>query len=108
MVKMAYSLYKLFYKEFPAEGYDPKSKTILVDMPEVRRKRFPREWKRNGNHYTTPGGCEVIFWNTGYAENFMVRRWISAENIKERTIHPGIHAREQVLECVAEFEAIER
>lgn len=106
MVKMAYSLYKLFYNEFPAEGYDPRSKTILVDMPEVRRKRFPREWKRIGNRYITPGGCEVIFWNSGYAENFLVRRWISDRDIREKTIHPGIHAREQVLEYVAEFEAI--
>lgn len=106
MVKMAYSLYKPFYSEFPAEGYDPRSKTILVDMPEVHRKRFPREWKRSGNRYLTPGGCEVVSWNTGCAENFVVRRWISARNIQERTIRPGIHAREQVLACVAEFEAM--
>lgn len=106
MVRMPYSLYKPFYSEFPAEGYDPRSKTIMVDLPEVRKKRFPREWKRIGNRYITPGGCEVIVWNTGYAENFVVRRWVSVRDSREKTVHPGIHAREQVLECVAEFEAI--
>lgn len=105
MVKLPYSLYKSFYSQFPAEDYDPRFKTIMVDMPAIRRKRFPGSWKRSGNRYLTPGGCEVLFWNTGYAENFLVRRWFPHE-IKEKTIHPGIDARDRVLECVARFESM--
>lgn len=104
---MPYSLYKPFYSQFPAEDYDQKTKTIMVDVPNIRRKPFPKEWKRSGNRYLTPGGCEVVFWNTGYAENFVVRRWFPHGETKQKTIPPGINARERVLECVTLFEAIE-
>lgn len=102
MVRMPYSLYKKHYDQFPADDYDPKTKTIMVDMPSTRRRPFPRSWHRSGNHYTTPGGCEVVFWNTGYAENFEVRKW---RPYRSRTIPLGIDARERVLACVAEFES---
>ena len=54
MKRMPYSLYKQFYSQFSAEDYDQKTKTIMVDVPNIRRKSFPKEWKRIGNHYTTP------------------------------------------------------
>ena len=106
MKRMTYSLYRQFYIQFPAEGYDPKTKTIMVDVPNIRRKPFPKEWKRIGNHYSTPGGCEVVFWNTGFAENFLARRYFSCYYEERRTIYPGIDALERVMECVALFESI--
>ena len=106
MVKMPYRLWKKFYDQFPAEDYDPKTKTILVDLPATRRRPFPKSWYRYGNRYITPGGCEVVFWNTGLAENFVVRKF-HPHFPKSRTIPPGIDARERVMACVAEFESEE-
>ena len=106
MTKMPYSLYKPYYNQFPSRDYNPNFKTIKVDIPPYRKKHFPSAWKKNGNRYFTPGGCEVIFWNAGYAENFVVRRWFPNDNTLEQTIHPGVDARDRVLECVAAFEAI--
>ena len=105
MKKMPYSLYKKYYSQFRAEEYDGKTKTIMVDVPDVRRKPFPKDWKRNGNHYYTPGGCEVCFWNTGLSENFLVTREISAYQRYSKTICPGIDARDKVIETVKLFES---
>lgn len=102
--RMPYSLYKSFYSQLPAEGYDPKTKTIMVVVPAGRKQPFPREWRRSGNHYFTQGGCEVVYWGTGYAENFLVRR-VCGRNIIQETIVPGIDARKRVLECVARMES---
>lgn len=105
MKKMQYSLYKKHYSQFPAEGYDSKTKTIMVDIPDTKRKPFPKEWKRDGNHYFTPGGCEICFWATGLAENFEVIRNVSCYEQYRKTICPGIDARERVIETVNLFES---
>lgn len=105
MKKMQYSIYKKYYYRFPAENYDSKTKTIMVDIPDVKRKPFPKDWKRDGNHYFTPGGCDVCFWGTGVAENFSVTRTISAYQRYTKTICPGIDAREKVIETVELFES---
>lgn len=106
MKRMPYSLYKQYYRHFRSEDYDSKTKTISVDVPDAKRKSFPKSWKRDGNHYFTPGGCEVIFWGTGFAENFVVRKYVSSYDTKSKTIFPGIDSRERVMECVLQFEAI--
>lgn len=106
MKKMPYSLYKNYYSHFRSQDYDPKTKTISVDVPDVKRKPFPKAWKRDGNHYFTKGGCEVIFWGTGFSENFIVRKYASSYCIKSKTISPGMDARERVLEAVSQLEAI--
>ena len=105
MKKMPYSLYKNYYNQFRADEYDNKTKTIMVDIPDVKRKQFPKEWKRDGNRYYTPGGCEVCFWNTGLAENFVVTRTISAFQRYTKTICPCIDARDKVIETVKLFES---
>lgn len=106
MKRMKYSLYKQYYRNFRSEEYDPKTKTICVDVPDGKRKPFPKSWRRDCNQYFTPGGCVVMVWGSGFAENFIVRKYVSAYNIKSKTICPGIDARERVLECVSQFEAI--
>ena len=106
MKKMPYSLYKNYYNQFRAEGYDSKTKTIMVDIPDVKRKQFPKDWKRAGNHYYTPGGCEVCFWNTGLAQNFEVRKFVSSYYTATRTIHPGIDSRQRVLKAVEQLESL--
>lgn len=105
MKKMQYSLYKKHYSQFPAEGYDSKTKTIMVDIPDTKRKPFPKEWKRDGNHYFTPGGCEICFWATGLAENFEVIRNVSCYERYRKTIPPSIDARDKVIETVKLFES---
>ena len=105
MKKMPYSLYKNYYNQFHAEEYDSKTKTIMVDIPSIKRKQFPKEWKRDGNHYFTPGGCEVCFWSSGLAENFVVTRNVSAYQRYTKTIYPGIDARDKVIETVRLFES---
>ena len=104
MKKMPYGLYKNYYNQFCAEGYDSKTKTIMVNIPDVKRKKFPKEWKRDGNHYYTPGGCEVCVWSTGFSENFLVTCNISAYQRYTKTICPGIDARDKVIETVKLFE----
>lgn len=105
MKKMPYILYKNYYNQYYSEDYDSKTKTIMVDLPDVKRKQFPKEWKRSGNHYYTPGGCEVCVWNTGLAENFVVSRNISAYQRYSKTICPSIDARDKVIATVALFES---
>lgn len=106
MPRMSYSLWKQFYSQFRAEDYDKSTKTIMVDVPKEKRKPFPKEWIHNGNYYRTPGGCKVIHWNTGYAENFLVERYISAYNVHSKSVPPGIDSREKVMKLVEEFERI--
>ena len=55
MKKMPYSIYKKYYNQFHAEEYDSKNKTIMVDIPDVKRKQFPAEQYR----FQNPGGREV-------------------------------------------------
>lgn len=102
--RIPYSLYKTGYHQFPASDYDPKTKTILVDMPTAKRRVWPKDWKRDGNHYTTPGGCTVYFWNTGLAQNYLVERFFTPHHIKSKTIPAGFDSFNRVLEAVAEFE----
>lgn len=63
--RIPYSLYKTGYEQFRAYDYDPKTKTISVDLPPIKRRVFPKDWVRNGNHYVTPSGCTVYVYNTG-------------------------------------------
>ena len=100
--RMKYSLWKSYYRSFPADQYDQGTKTILVDLPDAPVIRWPKSWKRSGNHYLTPGGCLVHFWNTGLAQNFYVER-IGNGSIHE-TIHPGIDSRERVIAAVNRIE----
>ena len=105
MKKMPYSIYKKYYYEFHAENYDSKTKTIMVDIPDVKRKPFPKDWKHDGNQYFTPGGCEVCVWGSGVSENFLVRRTVTAYYYLSKTIRPGINARENVIATVKMFES---
>ena len=105
MKKMPYSLYKKYYNQFRSEDYDSKAKTIMVDIPDVKRKPFPKEWKRDCNQYFTPGGCAVSFWNTGLSESFEVTRNVSCYERYHKTICPSIDARDKVIETVRLFES---
>lgn len=102
--RLPYSLWKNYYRSFPADQYDQGTKTILVDLPDAPVIRWPKSWKRSANHYLTPGGCLVHFWNTGLAQNYYV------EHIKNPALHqtipPGIDSRQRVLAAVKRIEAI--
>ena len=102
--RIPYSLYKTGYHQFPASAYDPLTKTILVDMPPVKRRVWPKEWKRIANSFRTPGGCTVYFWNTGLSQNYLVERFITPHYSKSKTIPAGFDSFNRVLDTVAEFE----
>ena len=104
--RIPYSLYKSSYNEFPASDYDSKTKTIIVELPFIKRRLWPKTWGRVGNHYTTPGGCTVYFWNTGLAQNYMVEKFITIHNILSKTIPAGIDSFDRMLQTVAEFEEV--
>lgn len=101
--RIPYSLYKTGYEQFQACEYDPKTKTILVDLPPMKRRVWPKDWKRIGNHYTTPNGCCVYFWNTGLAQNYLVEWYGGPYNRKSRTINAGVDAFERMMQTVEEF-----
>lgn len=105
--RMPYSLWKSYYRQFPADQYDLASKTILVELPDVKPIKWPKDWRRNGGQcYITPGGCYVYFWNTGLAQNFEVRKLVSGYYTATRTIHPGIDSRQRVLKAVEQLETL--
>lgn len=104
MVKMKYALYKKSYSEFTATDYDASSKTILVDLPKVEKPRFPKDWEKIGNWYRLPNGTKVYFWNSGYAENFLVERTINVHNVLSKTISAGITARQDAIDKALEFD----
>lgn len=104
--RMPYRLWKSYYRQFPADQYDQASKTILVELPDVEPVKWPKDWRRDGNRYITPGGCDVCFWNTGLAQNFEVRKFVSSDYTATRTIHPGIDIRQRVLKAVEQLESL--
>lgn len=98
--QMSYSVYKKYYEhcKIVAGSYNAKTKTVCVYLPE-QKTSFPKTWKRNGNHYATPGGCRVYFWNTGAARSYVIEH-----GNESRTISPGIDSAARVCSTVAEFE----
>ena len=101
---MPYWLYKTGYTAYPADNYNKAKKTIDVEIPDSYKKpRFPSDWKRDGNTYYTPNGCQVMFWGSGFAENFMVERIESAYSVIRETFPAGLDAREKVMAFVTKF-----
>lgn len=104
--RIPYSLWKSYYRQFPADQYDLSTKTILVEIPDVKPVQWPKDWRRVGNRYITPGGCDVYFWNTGLAQNFEVRKFVSSYYTVTRTICPSIDSRQRVLKAVEQLESL--
>lgn len=48
----------------------------------------------------------MYFWNTGLAQNFEVRKFVSSYYTATRTIHPSIDSRKRVLKAVEQLESI--
>lgn len=107
MIKtMPYSLYRNFYHEFPAENYNKAKKTIDVMLPDYVRPKFPKEWRKDGNHYFY-NGCTITVWNTGYAENFVVETGSTIHDHESITIPAGLYARERAITIVNEKGAVQ-
>ena len=102
--RIPYNLYKTGYDKFPASDYDQKTKTILVDIPPIKRRVWPKDWKRvGGNWFVTPNGCSVYFWNTGLAQNYEVEWRSGNNNRKHRTIPAGYDSFDRMMQTVKEF-----
>lgn len=105
--RIPYWLYKTGYSQFPAIGYDESSKTIEVDIPPMKKRVWPNEWKRPGsNHMITNKGVEIYFWNSGIQQNYLVREPYKRFERRERTIHAGFDAFDRVMQTVEEFETL--
>lgn len=102
--RLPYSLWKNYYRSFPADQFDQGSQTILVELPDTPPITWPESWTLSGDHYTTPGGCLVRVLGSGWDESYYV------EHIKDRslhrTIHPGIDSRKRVLNAVKFLECL--
>lgn len=102
--RIKYSLYKKSYSEFSAKDYNVADKTIEVELPEIKKPKFPKEWAKIGNRYRLPNGTWVYFWNSGLAENFYIERNVTAFFRLSRTIAAGINARQIAIETALEFD----
>lgn len=103
MIKtMPYSLYKTGYTMFKSANYNARKKTIDVELPEYVKPRFPSDWEKCGNHYKTPNGCRVYFWNSGLSENFVVEHSEGC-NHESRTFPASLYVREAVINYVSKF-----
>lgn len=102
--KMYYSLYKNYYNQYPASDYDSATKTIMVDLPDIKQIRFPKNWERGlFCKYVTPGGCRVYAWGSGVTQSYLVECPIECEK-RSKTIPPGVNNRQNVIDTVNEFE----
>lgn len=102
--RIPYWLYKTGYEQFPAHDYDKKTKTIIVDIPKMNRRIWPKGWEKRCNHYHTPKGSTVYFYNTGIAQNYYVEGPYRPYNQRTKTIPAGYDAFEKMLKVVEEFE----
>lgn len=106
MARIKYSLYKQSYADFPAHDYDGRTKTIEVDLPEVTKPKFPKEWKVKGsNYYRLPNSTKIYFWNAGLAEHFYIERNISSFYRLSADIPAGVNARRLAIETALKFDA---
>ena len=108
---MPYWLYKTGYEMFPAGSYNKTNKTIEVELPEYKKPRFPKGWRKVGNGYSTPNGFGVYRWGSGLAENFRVERrsgfdpyTMRCSEVIEKTFPPSLYVREQVMDFIESFE----
>ncbi len=104
--KMKYSLYKSSYFAFKADNYDAKTKTIEVELPEIIRPKFPKDWEKSGNRYRLPNGTSLYFWGSGFAENFRIERYMSAYQQYAEVINAGINARAEAIQKALEIDSI--
>jgi len=105
---MPYWLYKTGYTMFPADNYNKAKKTIEVELPYYKKPRFPADWKRNGNTYQAPNGCQVIFWASGLAENFVVEHYeetASGWRMTSTTFPACLDVRDKVIAFVNSIKA---
>lgn len=108
--RIKYYLYKQVYSNCPATDYDKSTKTILVDIPDKKpvRRVFPRDWVKHGNHYTTPHGTIIHFWNSGIQQHYLIE-YIAYKNdyitrCATKSIDASLTAFEDMLKAVAEIE----
>lgn len=101
--RIPYWLYKTGFDQFPASDYDKSTKTIVVDMPPMKRRVWPKEWKRRGNCFVTGKGVEVYCWNTGIQQNYLVMEPYKRFGRRQRTISAGFDSFERVMQTVKEF-----
>lgn len=102
--RIPYWLYKTGYEQFPASDYDKATKTIEVDIPPMKRRVWPKEWKRCGNHFVTDKGTEIYYWNSGIQQNYLVQEPYKRFGRRECTISAGFDAFDRVIQTVKEFE----
>ena len=105
-VKVSYSFYKKYFRDCKTGEYDPKRKTIEIEVPE--RPQFPKEWIIDGQWRHTPEGVRVCTFGSGYSESYRVLvlyRDNPKGRIREKSmdINPSTHARQDVFASVSEF-----
>ena len=112
MVKVSYSFYKKYFRECKTGEYDEKRKTIEIEVP--KRPPFPKEWKADGGYLYTLDGIKIYTYGSGYQESYLVSvlhevELSSGEKVIRETttmVRPGVNARQQVMDVVAEYAEI--
>lgn len=122
--KMKYSLYKKYYGQYQAHDYDSKTKSIMVDLPDIPRSKMPKEWVKDDVFpgMRTPGGCTVYTYGSGLSMSHRVERiidndlsgkkflvsgpWTPTQRVYEREIWPGVDRNERLIAAVEELEKI--
>lgn len=102
-----YSLYKASYTEYPASNYNSEKKTIEVELPDYKKPRWPKEWKRSGNHIFAPNDCVICFWGSGLAEHYEVEHWHGPKDLlgftkcETRSFPAGLYSRQAVIDYIS-------
>lgn len=93
-------MYKSSYSEYLASNYDKKDKTIIVELPDYIKPKFPKEWNKSGAT-TIYKNVWIQSYNSGYAENYLIKQL--KPPYKHVQIYASLKAREEAILTVHKF-----
>lgn len=97
-MRIPYRIYKQGYSEYPATDYDKTTKTIEVDIPEIKKPTFPKEWKTNSTGRKYFNHVQMFIRNSGLAECYDIEQLVKP--YKHIRIECGVNARQKAIDTM--------